>query len=1316
MKDKNRLPPKRGAEDTEERVDSGGPSNRPATRSNPLVNVQASGNNLRGRAILSQFNEIKHAHFTADSFSALPPAQRNRLLTEHIEKLKLSAFAEVQPNKDSLVWQGLNHYVPLECASFAESKSGKNLEDFVIGEFLQPKSKAKIFLAKGNSGAGKSLFGRYIEKQLWDKYGAVNYIPLFISLPLLQSKDQQSLKGRLLEFVLQEKGMPDALIAHIKQAKLPIFLILDGYDEIGINSNLFNDNHLNDWNVKVMITCRAQHLTGNYQRQFAQISANHTLIIDSLIERHLVAFNESKIKQFIQQFVSEPSEYPAWNAEQYMAKISTIQNWQDLVKEPFILQALLTILPGLDKTTDPQAFTKASIYEVFTKQWFEKEYNRLGPELSKYITTMKLQQLDVLDIFAEFAEELAYRMLTTNKQIAIRPEERLRRRNREEQGEWDDFFINENEEKRNELRIGLEGSPLKHIGENRYSFIHRSFYEFFVAKLFLRDLLRQKEEQRYQLLNSTLLTREPEIIQFIAEYLGNGQKRYGPLEATFFNIIERSKTDPKLRMQNSYAAANAITILNYANVSFAGRNFRGVCIRGADLSRANLDQTDFSNADLQNAILVQSWMHKTIFDKSNLLGAKFGEYPSIKAIADASYMTITPDGRRILSGNSIGEVITLDAEDGAEVSRLINDKDAVSKSSERFLAITSDDKYLISVSADTKGVVSIWDRSKKKCLHKISTGYVLSCFDVSDSNRLIICTVNKEIIIINLQSFSSKTIIVENCEEISCIAASDSEIALGFYSGLIRVLSIDTKKEAKRLTQKGSVSCLVATSNKQKLISGSSDGTIIVWDMTTLMPILTLQGSKSTIKRIITTFDEKRIIAAGWDNIVRIWDMESGQAIRVIRSHEQDIVGMALHPVGSKLFLSHKNSITVWDMDIVRTKLSSTEIGEAISSMALSFDKTRLIVASGKTIRIHNAQTSKLIAVLEMQSDATSCLASIPNSDGFVSSGWDGNIKVWDKNGKFLYNLEGHASNVSCLAVSKDGSYLVSGSYDGTIKVWNIAERKLLRTMEKSHDEYTRILCLSLTQDGTKVIANYAKDIGLWDLGTGRLEMSFRTSEADEASCIMQSDVDKDLFFSVYGSNHHGSLPGAPFVWNNSTSSPPKQLALAYLLHTKCAIIIPETRSIVSASGIYSNIFILIDYNKADSRPVSIRVPSEVNSLQVVACKDGSYLLYSGHENSMVNCWSINAMRDAAILLWSMSNGALWLSNVSCKETVMSENNKRIFSHFGIDVSKITLEQSHGTAGGLEVTATSNPSSSPTKAQTLTPASASRGSEVDTFF
>ncbi len=122
-------------------------------------------------------------------------------------------------------------------------------------------------------------------------------------------------------------------------------------------------------------------------------------------------------------------------------------------------------------------------------------------------------------------------------------------------------------------------------------------------------------------LNERLFTNDLHVISLLSDKTKE-DKNY---VALLFDFIVYSKEDKSLGV----AAANAITILAYANISLAGKNFANINIPYADLRNAVLNQSSFQNANLRYVKFHNAQMFQTDFSQASLDGAEFGQNPSI---------------------------------------------------------------------------------------------------------------------------------------------------------------------------------------------------------------------------------------------------------------------------------------------------------------------------------------------------------------------------------------------------------------------------------------------------------------------------------------------------------------------------------------------------------------------------------------------------------------------------------------------------------------------------------------------------------------
>jgi WD40 repeat protein len=68
------------------------------------------------------------------------------------------------------------------------------------------------------------------------------------------------------------------------------------------------------------------------------------------------------------------------------------------------------------------------------------------------------------------------------------------------------------------------------------------------------------------------------------------------------------------------------------------------------------------------------------------------------------------------------------------------------------------------------------------------------------------------------------------------------------------------------------------------MISGSSDRTIKIWDVSTGKCLETLQGHSHWVSSLALSQDAKMLISGSWDETIRCWDIPTGQCLQTLRS------------------------------------------------------------------------------------------------------------------------------------------------------------------------------------------------------------------------------------------------------------------------------------------------------------------------------------------------------------------------------------------------------------------------------------------------
>ena len=144
----------------------------------------------------------------------------------------------------------------------------------------------------------------------------------------------------------------------------------------------------------------------------------------------------------------------------------------------------------------------------------------------------------------------------------------------------------------------------------------------------------------------------------------------------------------------------------------------------------------------------------------------------------------------------------------------------------------------------------------------------------------------------------------------------DTKIVSGSYDRTIRVWNVDTDECI--LTLKGHteyVRSVVFNYDGTKIVSGSDDNTIRVWNVDTCECILTLKGHTDFVNSVGFNHDGTKIVSGSIDKTIRVWNVDTGECILTLEGHKGYVDSVVFNHDGTKIVsASHDNTIRVWEM------------------------------------------------------------------------------------------------------------------------------------------------------------------------------------------------------------------------------------------------------------------------------------------------------------------------------------------------------------------------------------------------------------------
>ncbi|MGK7887449.1 MAG: caspase family protein [Crocosphaera sp.] len=371
-----------------------------------------------------------------------------------------------------------------------------------------------------------------------------------------------------------------------------------------------------------------------------------------------------------------------------------------------------------------------------------------------------------------------------------------------------------------------------------------------------------------------------------------------------------------------------------------------------------------------------------------------------------------------------------------------------------------------------------------------------------------------------------------------------------------------------------SVNSVAFSPDGKTIISGSFDGTIKVWNAEnpSTEPLYTFQGHHYSVNSIAFSPDGKTIISGSSDGTIKVWSAEnrSTEPLHTFNGHQESVMSVAYSPDGKTIISgSRDRSIKVWSAENPSTEPLHTFNGHQnwVMSVAVSPDgKTIISGSSDGTIKVWNAEnpSTEPVHTFNGHQGSVWSVAFSPDGKTIVSGSYDNTIKVWNAENSskgLLHTFKGHQGIVNSLAFSPDGKTMVSGSFDGTIKVWSAQEpRKGLLHTFKGHQG--AVISVAFSPDGKTIISgSYDNTIKVWSAENPSTE-PLQTFQGHQGSVnsVTYSPDGKTII--------SGSLDKTIKVWNaKNPNTEPLQTFQGHQESVNSVTYSPDGKTIVSGSS-----------------------------------------------------------------------------------------------------------------------------------------------------
>jgi WD40 repeat protein len=396
--------------------------------------------------------------------------------------------------------------------------------------------------------------------------------------------------------------------------------------------------------------------------------------------------------------------------------------------------------------------------------------------------------------------------------------------------------------------------------------------------------------------------------------------------------------------------------------------------------------------------------------------------------------------------------------------------------------------------------------------------------------------------------------------DIAILATSDSGVGAG-----VKLWDTETGKERAAIAGNQEPVRNLAFSPDGKLLAlgGGAGSDIRIWDLAGGKIHSVLKGPAEVTA---VAFRAAGQLASGsTDGTIRVWDLKSGQWNLLGKHAGSGIVALAFAPDGKTLASSggDDDRILLWDVD--QAKVRHTLKGERFNGAALAFSPDGALLASGSanleverpalrrpgpfplpppplprgkekgvrplppqvrpglppppppfvqpvplsndhTVRIWDVATGQEVRRLVGHKGQVQTLAYAGSH--IVSGSNDGSARIWEAKGNAVRRLGGHSGMVRKVAFQPDGKILLTSGDDGTARLWDAHTGKEIKQVGKPGAGGTG----AFTRDGKRVALIADGGVAVFDLGNGR-EL-FQTSKQENTVAGLDFSPDGGLLAS----------------------------------------------------------------------------------------------------------------------------------------------------------------------------------------------------------
>uniref|UniRef100_A0A2K5PJM4 WD repeat domain 49 n=1 Tax=Cebus imitator TaxID=2715852 RepID=A0A2K5PJM4_CEBIM len=378
-------------------------------------------------------------------------------------------------------------------------------------------------------------------------------------------------------------------------------------------------------------------------------------------------------------------------------------------------------------------------------------------------------------------------------------------------------------------------------------------------------------------------------------------------------------------------------------------------------------------------------------------------------------------------------------------------------------------KQLFSFSKDK--VLRLWDIQHQLSIQRIACSFPKSqefrcLFHFDEAHGRLFISFNNQLALLAMKSEASNRV-KSHEKAVTCVLYNSilKQVISSDKGSTVSFWMIDTGQKIKQFTGchgNAEISTMALDANETRLLTGSTDGTIKIWDFNGYCHHTLNVGQEGAVDISQILVLKKTILVTAKFDILFARAITPEEWKGCVQHHD-DILCAAFLPPQTLVTGSYDGEIVLWNNSTENAHHVLHPDYQRLLKSKLD-TKPRKLLTPGRSHSMHPMADHSAIGVRNFEIDTEGKNAvmrlcflkarkntAVTGGANLVSCGGSGYVRFWDiRKKQLLAEFLAH-SGVGSIIMSTDKTnrYLATGDLDGWLKIWNIEEYRLNSSKNK---------------------------------------------------------------------------------------------------------------------------------------------------------------------------------------------------------------------------------------------------------------------------